>query len=287
MFSDESVDVSTPFGGMTLDIIISAGFGLNAQIQTNQDTELMEKALSIFSVPVYIRALSMFPFYRQIKRYFNLNPIQHVPYFTSLAKEVLQIRRNSSIARRDLVQLMLEAHDENVNGMNTLTDEEIIGQCIVFLSAGSETTGATLSFIAFYLAHNSEVQKKLLKEIDRAVQTRGDVPTFEFVQNIEYLDRVICEVLRLCTVGYVNVRQCMETCVIKGIEFPAGVTVNIPSFVIHRDPEFWAKVTMTSCSIVDLHGIQHVSALLSSLRTYILSLVSSVCSYACLTARLS
>lgn len=137
---------------------------------------------------------------------------------------------------------MLEA--ELVTGNNEvkkLTDEEIIGQCIVFFVAGSETAGATLAFTAFYLAHHPDVQDKLLREIDDAVKSRDNESTYKFVQSLEYLERVICEVLRLATVGYINVRQCMETCVIEGVEFPAGVCVNIPAFVIHRIPEYWPE----------------------------------------------
>lgn len=238
---EKSVDVSTAFGQFTLDVILSAGFGLKADIQTNPDPEMLQRILTVFSAPVYIRAFTMFPFFRQVRKVFHLNPIQHVPYLAKLAKEVLDLRKSGTPGRRDLVQLMLEAEEMTENGVKKLTEEEIIGQCIVFLVAGSETSGATLAFIAYYLAHHSEVQNKLLCEIDQAVSSRDHQSTYEFIQSLEYLDQVICEVLRLATVGYVNVRECMETCVIGGVEFPAGVSVYIPSFVVHRNPEFWPE----------------------------------------------
>lgn len=239
---DKSVDVSKVFGQFTFDVILNAGFGLQTDFQTTPDPELVEKILTVFTVPMYIPAITMFPFFRQVRKIFHLNPIQHVPYLAKLAKNVLDLRRSGLPGRRDLVQLMLEA--ELVTGNNEvkkLTDEEIIGQCIVFFVAGSETAGATLAFTAFYLAHHPDVQDKLLREIDDAVKSRDNESTYKFVQSLEYLERVICEVLRLATVGYINVRQCMETCVIEGVEFPAGVCVNIPAFVIHRIPEYWPE----------------------------------------------
>lgn len=241
--SEKSVDVSTPFSQFTLDIILSAGFGLKADVQTNQaDPELVEKALSVFIVPVYVRALSMFPFYRHLKKIFDINPIQHVPYFEKLARAILELRRSGSVGRRDLIQLMLEAKEVDNDEIKTLTDEEIIGQSITFLVAGSETTGSTLAFIAYHLAYYPEIQEKLLREIDDATRSRGDVSIYEFVQSLKYLDRVVSEVLRLCTVGYVNVRDCMETCVINGVEFPAGACVYILSYCVHRDPDYWPEV---------------------------------------------
>ena len=138
---------------------------------------------------------------------------------------------------------MLEAHDENAeNTSGKLTDGEIVTQSVVFLLAGSETTGATLAIAAYHLAHNPEIQEKLLSQIDDAVKSRGDTSIYEFVQSLVYLDRVISEVLRLSSIGFGNVRQCMETCVIQGVEFPVGVYVNIPSYAIHRDPDFWSEV---------------------------------------------
>ena len=237
------MDVSKAYSQFSLDVILSVGFGLKADIQTNPDPELKDKLLSVFYVPVYIRALSMFPFFRQVRKIFHLNPIQHVSYMAKLAKEVLNLRRRGLSGRRDLVQLMLEAEEVTDNEVRQMTDEEIVGQCLVFFAAGSDTTGATLAFTAYYLAHHPDVQEKLLREIDDAVRSRGDELTYKFVQSLEYLEQVICEVLRLATVGYVNVRECMETCVIGGVDFPAGVSVYIPSFVIHRNPEFWPEVT--------------------------------------------
>ena len=255
-FSEKSVNVSKPFGQFALDVILSAGFGIKADIQTNPDPELVQKAATTYKVPFYIFALSMLPFYRKIRKLFRFEPIQHVPYFAKMAKDVLELRRSGSSVRRDLVQLMLEAEEVTDNETKKLTDEEIIGQSIVFFVAGSESTGATLAFTAYYLAHHPDVQEKLLREIDDAARSRGDVSTYKFVQSLEYLDRVICEVLRLATVGYVILRDCMETCVIKGVEFPAGSLVYIPSCAIHRDPDFWPEV-INKLSLM----ISHVNAL--------------------------
>ena len=46
-----------------------------------------------------------------------------------------------------------------------LTDEEVIGNALLFFAAGFETTATTLSFMLYYLAVNQDVQDKLRKEV--------------------------------------------------------------------------------------------------------------------------
>ena len=57
---------------------------------------------------------------------------------------VEQRQQQDFTGKRDLVQLMLEAHEEQVDGVSKLSDNEITAQSIVFLVAGFETTGEGL-----------------------------------------------------------------------------------------------------------------------------------------------
>ena len=245
---ESSVDVSRLFALFSLDVIMHSAFGVEAEIQTNPDPDLLQKALTLFDVPPYIRALSMFPLWQKVKELFDINPIQHVRFFEKLGRKVLEIRKKSPSGRRDLFQLMLEAEEESssVNRSQKLTDEEIIAQTIVILAAGFETTGSTLAFTAYYLALYPEMQERLRREIEEATRSHDHTSTLDFVNGLEYLDRVISEVLRIIPIGFVNVRQCNESCVIKGVHFPAGVIVNIPSYAVHHDPAFWPEVINTN-----------------------------------------
>ena len=75
--------------------------------------------------------------------------------------------------------------------------------------------------------------------LDKANETRGNTSLYDHAQNIGYLDQVICEVLRLCPPAFNLLRGCEEESVYKGIRFPKRVDVNIPNYVLHRDPEVW------------------------------------------------
>ena len=80
------------------------------------------------------------------------------------------------LQHRDFLQLMIDAgteeeeedaeyHDQSTS-KSPLTNGEIAAYCIVFLLAGYETTANTLSFTAYLLATNPEVQDKLCDKID-------------------------------------------------------------------------------------------------------------------------
>ena len=61
-----------------------------------------------------------------------------------------------------MLQLMMMAKDETtVDGVSRLTDEEIVAQSVLFLLAGYETSSNALSFTAYFLATNPDVQEKL------------------------------------------------------------------------------------------------------------------------------
>ena len=220
-----------------------SALGLESELQTNPDPELLQKVLTVFHVPLYIRALSMFPFWQRVKKFFDINPIQHVRDFEKLSRKVLEIRKKSPSGRRDLFQLMLEAKDASVNETQKLTDEEIIAQTIVILAAGFQSTAYTLAFTVYYLALHPDIQAKLRQEIVGAARSGEDASTYDFVNGVEYLDRVIAEVLRLTPIEFVTVRQCNESCDIKGVHFPAGVTVFIPTYAVRHDPALWPKVS--------------------------------------------
>ena len=46
-----------------------------------------------------------------------------------------------------------------------LTDDEVIGNALLFFAAGFETTATTLGFMLYHLALNQDVQDKLREEV--------------------------------------------------------------------------------------------------------------------------
>ncbi|XP_032243239.2 cytochrome P450 3A16 [Nematostella vectensis] len=236
----KSVDCYRLFAIFALDVIMKSAFGYETDVQSNPDDELIRRGREVFKIPLWKRAFSMFPFADRISTLLKLNAVQNTDYFLRMALDMIHSRQvKGTTGRRDLLQLMLEAHDSTVNGASKLSDEELAVQATVFLIAGFETTGNTLSYTAYYLATHPDIQDRLLEELDKAHDNRGDTSLYDFCLSHEYLDRVLCEVLRLCPPAFMHLRHCDQDCVIEGIHFPKGVDVSVAAWNLHRDPEAW------------------------------------------------
>ncbi|KAM4572549.1 thromboxane-A synthase [Odontesthes bonariensis] len=121
-----------------------------------------------------------------------------------------------------------------------MTEDEIVGQAFVFLLAGYETSSNTLGFTCYLLALHPECQKKVQEEVDDFF-TRHDSPNYTNVQELNYLDMVVCEALRLYPPGFRFARDIDNDCVVNGQFLPKGATLEIPAGFLHYDPEHWPE----------------------------------------------
>ena len=230
------------FSKLTLEVILSTAFGVDAKIQMGENTQMIAEAKKLFQTPQIIRMISRLPFGSVVFRLLTTLRGNKPGYFQEVAEEILKGRRQQGFSgRKDLLELMVAATDETtMEGVSRLSDDEVVAQSVIFLLAGYETSSNTLSFTVYHLAVNPDVQDKLRSEIRDAVETNArKKPLYEIAQNIEYLDCVIKEAQRLCPpVATVN-RECDEDYDLNGIHIPAGAEVVIPVYALHHDPSAW------------------------------------------------
>nr|CAD7257657.1 unnamed protein product [Timema shepardi] len=72
-----------------------------------------------------------------------------------------------------------------------LTVDEMAAQAFVFFIGGFETSSTTISYTLYELAMNLILQAKLQAEIDFMLDKHGGEITYEAVQGMEYLDKVV------------------------------------------------------------------------------------------------
>ena len=229
------------FNKLTLEVILSTAFGVDANIQLEENNEMLDNAKAMFQTPSLVRQLARLPFGKSLLKLMATLSGNKPLFFQGVAKEIIKSRRQQGLTgRKDLLHLMMVANEETtVEGVSKLSDEEIIAQSVIFLLAGYETSSNTLSLTLYYLAVNPDVQDKLRKEIIEAMESNAKKPLYDVAQSIEYLDCVIMEAQRQCPpFAQVN-RECSEDYDLNGIHIPAGMEIVIPIYVLHHDPDAW------------------------------------------------
>lgn len=105
-----------------------------------------------------------------------------------------------------------------------------------------------MAAITYFMAQNPAFQAKLQEELDRALGPPGTdsadethITTFDEIKNVEYLQDVINEGLRLhSTIGFGLPRVVPEGgMTILGQPFSAGTVVSCPIYTLHRLKSVW------------------------------------------------
>ncbi|CAM4580869.1 unnamed protein product [Leuciscus chuanchicus] len=131
---------------------------------------------------------------------------------------------------------------KRVQQKRMMTEDEIVGQAFIFLLAGYETSSNTLAFTCYLLALYPECQKKLQEEVDEFF-SKHETADYTNVQELKYLDLVICESLRLYPPAFRFARDVEQDCVVNGQLLPKGSSLEIPTGFLHYDPEHWTEPT--------------------------------------------
>ncbi|CAL8254246.1 unnamed protein product [Lota lota] len=246
---DQSVDVKKFVGPYSLDVMASASFSIDTDTTVNQDAPLtvhLRNLLKIKFWPLFV--IMVLPFTSYLFRLigFSIMNRASVDYFYNFIKRFKHDHKEDKSGHSDFLQLMIESEiqesdiKDGVEPSKGLTDPEILSQAFIFLFGGYDTTSTTLSYILYNLALNPDAQQTLQQEID--VHFPKDSPvSYEALMNLEYLDNVISESMRLLPTAPLIDRVCKKNIKINGLNIPEGTVVGVPLNNLHRDPRFWSS----------------------------------------------
>ncbi|XP_073931685.1 cytochrome P450 3A11-like [Castor canadensis] len=244
---DKPVTMKDIFGAYSMDVITGTSFGVNVDSLNNPQDPFVEKTKNFLKVDLFkplIFSVALFPFLLPLYELFNITifPSDSIKFFKKFVKKTKENRLDSNQKQRvDFLQLMLNSQNSKDTGsLKALSDQEIVAQSAIFIVAGYDATSSTLSVLMHVLATHSDVQKKLQKEIDTTFPNKAPV-TYDALMEMEYLDMVVNETLRLYPVSSRVERLCKKDVEIRGLYIPKGVVMMVPVFVLHRDPEHWPE----------------------------------------------
>uniref|UniRef100_A0A3Q3EKN4 unspecific monooxygenase n=1 Tax=Labrus bergylta TaxID=56723 RepID=A0A3Q3EKN4_9LABR len=253
----EVITIKDFFGSYSLDIMASSLLSVDLDTINNTSSPLITYANKLFRFPILLFLFQgCFPFALPLLELmgFSLFPKSSTNYFKRFVEKIRQQRNgNSQKNSRDMLQNMIDSQTDNKSkkeGENKskttshkfmlLTDHEIISQVTMFVFAGYETSATTLTFLAYTLAQNPAVMKRLQEEIDVTFPDMGPVQ-YEALMQMEYLDSVVNECLRLYPPAARLERVAKEKVKINGITIPKDMLVMVPVYALHHDPELWPE----------------------------------------------
>ncbi|MGH9457097.1 MAG: cytochrome P450 [Thermoanaerobaculia bacterium] len=143
-------------------------------------------------------------------------------------------RKRTAGGGHDLLTMLIEARDEDGSAMDS---RQIRDEAVTIFLAGHETTAIALSWTFHLLAAHPEVEERILAEV-REVVGEGR-PTAADMPRLTYTGNVISESMRLFPPAYAFGREAIADCEIGGYRVPAGTTIFMSPWVIHRDPRWY------------------------------------------------
>ncbi|CAO1441593.1 unnamed protein product [Diamesa hyperborea] len=257
----------------TVDVIASCAFGIEVNSFTNPDNDFQRVAKKITNFSSFLSSLK-FAGYMISPGLMNFLKISFFDketsdFFRVAIQETMKYREEKGIIRHDMIDLLLQARKGNLkhstkeeevvaDGFATVeesnvgksqvtrvwTDDDMAAQCFIFFFAGFDTVSATMSFAAYELTANPEVQDKLRAEIDEvSKELNGKMVNYEQIQKMKYMDQVICETLRKWPAAPAVDRICVKDYELKYDDktylFEKDMSLFVPIWSFHHDPQYF------------------------------------------------
>ncbi|XP_031627729.1 probable cytochrome P450 9f2 [Contarinia nasturtii] len=158
-------------------------------------------------------------------------------FFKSMVLYIMADREKRQIYRPDMINTLIQMRNgttrnninENSNekdvGFATVeesnfgkkqvqriwNEHEIVAQSAFFYTANFETISTVMTFLAYELAVNWDIQQKLYEEIQATSDSLdGDRLTYDIIPKMKYFDQVVCETLRKWPTAVLTNRICSK-----------------------------------------------------------------------------
>ena len=148
---------------------------------------------------------------------------------------LIQRRRQSGEESGDLLSMLMQVRDEDNNSQ--MSDKQLRDEVVTLLFAGQEAVAVVLSWTLILLSLHPEVQSKLLTELNEVLGDR--CPSVADIPYLCYTKSIIKEAMRLYPPVAVMPRIAIQDYEIGGYKVPAGCTVLISAWTMHRHPRYF------------------------------------------------
>jgi cytochrome P450 len=164
---------------------------------------------------------------------------EDVRIFRKKGENMLTQRQNFTSPQKDIFYYLLAEDSESGT---KFTQKELNSNAQLVIIAGTDTTVSVVIQTVKKLANSPQIYRKLQNEIDELFN-RGQSITIETVRNLEYLNGVVNEALRLYTptpsgMYATTLPQGLD---VDGVHIPGNVQVDIPFLALMRDERYFLQ----------------------------------------------
>jgi cytochrome P450 len=224
-------DVAEEMTNLTLRIVSKSLFGIDMSAKTNSFCQAFLQASAFLVDYFYMPFPPLFIHTSRNRRFWSA-----IQTIDAVASEIIYNRRQQQEDVGDLLSILLNAVDENEQGMD---EKQLRDEIVTLLLAGHETSATALAWTWYLLAQHPEAQERLHAELDQVLT--GHIPTVEDLPQLEYTRMVLDEAMRLYPPGWQIMRRAIQKDEIDGYRIPANSYILWSPYISHRHPDFWEK----------------------------------------------
>ncbi|NGZ08164.1 MAG: cytochrome P450 [Nitrospira sp. LK70] len=227
----ESLDIAAEMRQLALEVISQTMFTTSTAQHIDQINHALRVSLKYafdsFQNPLRLPGWVPTPRNREFRSVMQ--------FMDGLIYGLLAERRQSGVQHGDLLDLLLQARDEET-GVG-LTDQELRDEALTIFAAGHGTTANALAWTWYLLATHPEAKARFHEEVDRVLQ--GKAPNVDDLQHLPYTRAIFNESLRLYPSAPVLQRKAATSTTVHGLPLHAGAFIMVSTYNLHRHPAFW------------------------------------------------
>lgn len=228
----QACDLHQEMAELTLDIVTKSLFGS----RRSHDTRAIGTAVAAVMDRFFSQAALSFLIPEGLPIPKSPRLLRCRRQLDSVIFSIIRDRRASNSGSNDLLQTLLDAHDEQGERMG---DVQLRDELMTLFMAGHETTANALTWTWYLLAQNPSVAQALAAELDQVLG--GRAPVLSDLSRLPYTEMVVKESMRLFPPAWGIGRRAISDFEIGGYTVRAGTNVFILQWITHRDPRFFPE----------------------------------------------
>ncbi|CAG9827678.1 unnamed protein product [Diabrotica balteata] len=268
------IDLKPALRHFTCDVIATTVFGVRANTLRRPNNTFYQMGVEATNSSGIRSFIYLFHFAlpESIIKFFDIKVYSSRVrnFFIQLLESTMEAREKNGIVRPDMIHIIMEAKKgvqqpaeehvidtgyataldsyagTQVKSKTDITNTDILAQSLIFFFGGFDTVSTLMRFMAYELVVNPKIQDKLRDEINDTFDACDGSVTYEDLLKMKYMDNVMSETLRKWPSGLAVERICTKAYPLKAklphekdVILPEGTLVCIPTFGLHRNPEYY------------------------------------------------